>query len=171
MLLILTGVSTSWKTTLQKELMTRWWKSAINFTTREPRSEKERDEYVFIDKPTFMTKLINWDFIEHTDYNGEYYGASRFLPKGNVVMVLDPVGRAQVMSEYARKDLSLNTAYLSISKDTQMKRLEERHMSVRDIEARHKDYQWFHKTKFCLELDGEMEVGRAADIVEANMKT
>tara|TARA_R110000737_G_C14449145_1_gene462865 strand:- start:128 stop:334 length:207 start_codon:yes stop_codon:yes gene_type:complete len=68
-------------------------------------------------------------------------------------MVLDPVGRAQVMSEYARKDLSLNTVYLSIDKEVQLARLENRHMSVRDIEARHKDYQWFDKTKFCLEID------------------
>jgi len=54
-------------------MLERGWKRPINFTTRKPRSEREKDEYVFIDEKTFMTKFANGDFLEHTNFNGNYY--------------------------------------------------------------------------------------------------
>ena len=165
-LLIITAVSCWGKTTLQNELLERWYRSPINFTTRKPRSEKEKDEYVFITKSVFMKKLANGDFLEHTVPNWEYYWTSRFLPSGDIVLVLDPVGRAQVMEKYAREGLKVTTIYLNISPELQLERLEERRMSVIDIKARQKDFDWLSPTKFCLEIDWELNVSEIADIVE-----
>ena len=67
MIILITGVSASWKSTLQQRLVDSWeYKKPINFTTRQPRSEAEKDDYVFIDKNIFLKKLANWDFFEHT---------------------------------------------------------------------------------------------------------
>jgi len=170
-LLIITSPSAWGKTTLKNELVeNRGWKSAINFTTRQPRSEREKDDYVFIDKETFFKKLRNGDFLEHTSYQGEEYAVSRFLPKGNVVMVLDPIGRNQVMSKWAAEGLKVNTVYLEISPEEQRRRLEARvWVSVNDIRGRQKDFRWFDRTKFCLEIDWTRSVIDIADIVEDSL--
>lgn len=165
-LVVITSPSAWGKTTLQNELVERGWKSAINFTTRKPRSEKEKDEYVFINKKQFFTKLANGDFLEHTEFNWNYYWASRALPAGNVVMVLDPVGRDQIMEKYARAWIEVNTVYLNISPELQLERLEERRMSVADIKARQKDFDWMCPTKFCLEMDWDRDVTEIADSLE-----
>lgn len=163
---IITSPSAWGKTWLQNELVERWFKSPINFTTRKPRSEKEKDEYVFVTKKVFMRKLANGDFLEHTEFNGNYYWVSRFLPEWNVVMVLDPTGRSQIMERYARVWLEVATIYLNISPELQLARLEERRMSVIDIKARQKDFDWMSPTKFCLEINGDAPVEEIADIVE-----
>ena len=165
-LLIITWVSCSWKTTLQNELIERGWEKPINFTTRQPRSDREKDEYVFIDSKTFMRKFANGDFIEHTSFNWNYYWVSRCLPHGNTVIVLDPVGRGQIMEKMARAWVDVTTIYLDIPTEVQRERLEERRMSVNDIRARQKDYKWFDKTKFCMEMSWEEDVSLTADKIE-----
>lgn len=165
-LLIITWVSASGKTTLKDELVDRWWKSALNFTTRQPRMDKELDDYVFIDKETFFWKLEQWHFIEHTEFNWEHYAVSAFLPKGNVVTVLDPVGRNQIMEKFSRDWEEVNTVYIDIPPIVQKDRLEERRVSNLELRQRQADYNWFDRTKFCLELDGTLEVDKLADYVE-----
>jgi len=165
-LLLITWVSASGKTTLQNELLERGWKRPINFTTRKPRSEREKDEYVFIDVKTFMKKFANGDFLEHTCFDGNYYWVSRYLPQGNVCIVLDPIGRAQVMEKMARAWLEVTTLYINIPTEVQRQRLEERGCSVNELRARQKDYAWFDKTKFCMDADWEEDVQLAADKIE-----
>lgn len=168
-LLIISSPSAWGKTTLKDELVRRWWKSALSFTTRKPRSEREKDEYVFLTKRQFFDKLENWDFLEHTQFNWENYGVSKTLPEGNVVIVLDPVGRNQVMEQYARTGERLHTLYLDISPELQLERLEERRMSVIDIKARQKDFDWMSPTKFCMEMDWDEDVALIADEVEESI--
>ena len=118
-LVILTWPSWSGKTTLQQELLNRWWSRPLNFTTRKPRTKErienlsssppwedflseELDEYIFLTEWQYMKKLINWDFLEHTNWYGNWYWMSKFLPEWDVIAILDPVGRAQVMEKAAR---------------------------------------------------------------------
>jgi len=168
-LLILTWVSASGKTKAKEELVERWWKSAINFTTRKPRSDKEKDDYVFVDRKTFFKKLANGDFIEHTQFNWEEYAVSRCLPLGNVVTILDPVGRNQIMEKYTRAWIKVHTIYLNVNQEEQLRRLNDRNLSVTEIKERQLDYHWFDRTKFCLEIDNNWDepIEEIVDYIEA----
>lgn len=196
-IIIITGVSWSGKTTLQNELIERWWKKPINFTTRKPRDEvtikelrefridyenwwsnddkeydftsQELDEYVFIDRDTFFIKLRNWDFLEHTSSYGNHYGISKYLPSGKVVLVLDPIGRAQVMEFFSRIWLSAQTYYLEISQEVQAQRVSTRQLWEKDVIERARDYNWFYPTNKCKRINGCLDVKEIADFVENNI--
>lgn len=144
-LLIITWVSASGKTSIQEELLKRWWVRPINFTTRKPRSDEELDEYVFLDKDKYFIKLWKWDFLEHTNYNWNWYGVSKYLPNWNVCIVLDPVGREQVLEKIAREWLKYNVTcvYLEIDKKLQTERLNKRWDSPEQKKLRSVDFQWF----------------------------
>ncbi len=165
-LLIITSPSAWWKTTLQNELVKRGWKTPTNFTTRKPRSEKEKDEYVFITKKQFFEKLENGDFLEHTEYNNHFYAAGKHLPEGNVVLVADPVWRDMVMQMWARGWMNVKTVYINIDEETQLQRLEDRRTSVLDIKARQKDFNYMSPTSFCLEVEGTDNIEDIANEVE-----
>ena len=169
MILLITWVSTSWKTTLKEELVSRGWKSAINFTTREPRSDKEKDDYVFISKELFKNKADSWHFLEQTETYWTNYAVSKYLPEWNVVIVVDPVGREQIMEKLSREWVAFATVYLDITRAEQAKRLEVRWASINDINSREKDFQWFSETRFCIKIDGTKEVFDIANLVERNI--
>lgn len=186
-LVIITWVSWSGKTTIQDAMLKQWWARPINFTTRNPRTNnaleiddewdynsKELWEYIFITEDVFFKKLSNWDFIEHTNYNGNWYWISRCFPNNeNVCLVLDPIGREQVLEKLSREfeDINLVCVYLDIPRETQEQRLKVRWDSQEEIDKRIEDFNWFcpfwpwARTKYkWLLLDGETPV-------EENIKT
>lgn len=168
-LLLITWVSASWKTTLQEELLRRGWNRPINFTTRQPRSEAELDEYVFLTQEQFFDKLSKWHFLENTNYWGNFYAVSKHLPEGNIVIIVDPVWRAQIMEKVARElegEYELFTAYLNISIDEQVERLEKRWTVAMEISNRLKDFIWMHPTDWCKQLDGTKDIEQLADELE-----
>ena len=156
MLLIITSPSGWGKTTLKNALLEQWWNDTLNFTTREPRSEREKDEYVFVTKDVFMKKFANWDFLETTEFNWELYWASKYLPEWNVVTILDPVGRNQIMEKFARDGKKVVTVYLNIWEEEQYRRLVERGSSIDEINTRQKDLDWMSPTKFCYVINWEL---------------
>ena len=197
-LVIITGVSWSWKTTLQNELINRGWVRPINFTTRSPRNEKtkeelrqnkadwesdekiggvaftsdELDEYVFLTKKQFLKKLANGDFMESTNWYGNFYWVSKYLPKNEkVCVILDPVGRQQVMAKAAMDWWRIISFYIYIDEDEQYRRLsEERRSSIEDINERLKDNLHFFPTPNCILLNGETSIKTNCDIIEANFR-
>jgi len=60
----------------------------------------------------------------------------------------------------------VTTIYINIPPEVQQKRLEERGCSVNELRARQKDYKWFDKTKFCIEVDWTEDVQLTADKIE-----
>ena len=181
-IVIITWVSASWKTTLQNELLNRWWARPINFSTRNARTNNaysidedwdynsdELSEYVFLDKKTFAKKLINWDFIESTQYWGNLYWVSghSFLEwYGNLCVILDPVWRAQVMEALNRIWIEYETYYIYIDEETQIERLRKRWDSSEEISKRKRDFNWFHPTNKCVRLNGKLDAKTLADIIE-----
>ena len=172
-LVIITWISASWKTTVQQELEWRGWLKPINFTTREPRSDRELDEYVFLSREQFFKKLKNDDFLETTSYNWNNYWISKHIFKDDdsqedMCVVLDPIWRATVLEKVVRWELECNltTVYLDCSKDLQRKRLEERWDSVLEIRNRTKDSEWFHSIPWDLILISDFTVEEIADKIE-----
>jgi len=180
-IVILTWVSCSWKTSLQEELITKhWWARPLNFTTRKPRDKealtkideegdfcsKELDEYVFLTEDTFFKKLRNGDMLEYTNYMWKRYWVSSIIPKWkDVCIVLDPVGRNQVMEYYTRKGRSVETYYIEINKDKQIERLTNRWDNEKQILSRKKDFEWFSPTIKCKRLNGAKDTDVLASTI------
>ena len=176
---LITWVSASSKTTLLNELMKRGWKRPLNFTTRKPRTEdareideegdyfsKELDEYVFINKATFLKKLWNGDFLENVNYWGNFYWVSSNMPEGNVCIILDPAGRAQATAYLKLRGYNVTTVYIDIWRETQAQRLLNRGDSDEEMWKRKQDFEWFMPTPKCIRLNGVMDSSVLADIIE-----
>lgn len=154
-LLLITWVSASWKTTLQEELLRRWWSRPYNFTTREPRSDAELDEYVFLSKEQFLFKLKKWDFLEFTTYWWNFYWVSRALLWNKISIIVDPIWRGQIIEKVYREKLpyKIKTVFLEIDKKTQRERLNKRWDIEEEIKKRALDFNFFYPTPNCLILD------------------
>ena len=173
-LVIITGISGSWKTTIQDKLLSRWWVRPINFTTRKPRSDSELDEYVFLDTDVYFEKMKRWDFLECTNYNGNWYGISSTLPKWDVCIVLDPIGREQVLEKLTRTypDVKPICIYLDLAEELQQSRLQKRWDSDEQITARKRDNKWFSPSRDSVILNADNNVEALADeICEIFKKT
>ena len=105
----ITGPSCSGKTTLEKELQHRHgFLRACSHTTRKPRmGEVENGDYYFVSKGTFKNMLRMDQFIEHTEFAGEFYGMSdkeinNLAMLGEpIVIVCDPEGLGQITARCA----------------------------------------------------------------------
>jgi guanylate kinase len=160
---IITWVSGSWKSTLQQELLDRWFKRPNNFTTREIRWDYELDEYVFINEERYMFLLKEWAFLEHTNYNGNWYWVSSTLPDWNIAIVLDPVGRAQVQEKLARAWIECVTVFLDITPELQDERLSKRWDTEEDRKRRTNDFLWMLPTTKCRVYDWNLPANEIAD--------
>ena len=93
-MIVLTGASASGKTVTALDLQKRHGLvKAITTTTREKRvGETDGVEYFFITKEEFQKRLSENKFVEHSIYNGNYYGCGKDQVADNKVIVLDPNG-------------------------------------------------------------------------------
>lgn len=167
-IVLLTGDSASWKTTLLEVLYERGWKRVINFTTRKPRSDEELDDYVFITKDQFETKLKNGDFLENVEYNWNYYAISKFIPEWDIAIIVEPNWRKQIMEAHKEWKLAwkLTTYFLSVDKELQRERLTRRWDDPVDIEKRMKDN--FKPTETCIILNWAEDTKLLATLIENN---
>lgn len=79
-LIVISGPSGSGKDSIcerLKEYNDNFWLS-VSCTTRKPRKGEENGvDYFFLEKDEFERKIGNGDFLEYTDYNGNYYGTPK----------------------------------------------------------------------------------------------
>lgn len=79
-LIVISGPSGSGKDSIcerLKEYNDNFWLS-VSCTTRKPRKGEENGvDYFFLEKDEFERKIENGDFLEYTDYNGNYYGTPK----------------------------------------------------------------------------------------------
>ena len=93
-MIVLTGASASGKTVTALDLQNRYGLvKAITTTTREKRvGETNGVEYFFVTKEEFQKRLSENKFVEHSLYNGNFYGCSIDQISDNKIVVLDPNG-------------------------------------------------------------------------------
>ena len=139
----------------------------INFTTRQPRSNTELDEYVFLTKDQFHCKEDNGDFAETTRYNGNYYGVTKFIDKTkNNVVVQTPAGREIFLQFAAENGIKFRSVFLTLDEKTMDYRLGiKRRSSFTEIQERKRDLEVMQPTKFCAIIDGRDEVEKVAEEV------
>lgn len=93
MLYAIVGPSGAGKTTLQKMMEDRGAKGIISTTSRPMRpGERDGVDYDFLSRDDFERKIDNDEFVEHTEYDGNYYGVSsdnimRALESGKTMLL------------------------------------------------------------------------------------
>ena len=134
-MIVLSGASASGKTEAAKMLMGKYGvQKAITTTTRPMRiHEVNGRDYFFVSKEQFE-KLIQEDrFVEHTVYNGNYYGSTKDQIANDRVVVIDLEG----LKSYSRlNDKRIVTFYLDTCEDIRYKRMLERGDKEEDAKRR-----------------------------------
>ena len=130
-LFILSGPSTSGKSTIEKELADCGLVRAISYTTRPKRENESDDAYHFISKEYFDHLADQGFFAESTVFDTKCYGMSRrelkeCMEKGNTVIVADPVGAMQLRTWAQRENYEAVNFLLTASHDVIVARLTDR---------------------------------------------
>jgi len=129
---IISAPSGSGKSTLVNELRVRvtGLDFSISYTTRPTRgSEQSGREYFFVTRPEFEAMVANDEFLEHAQFDGNYYGtARRFLreaeERGNDLLLdIDVQGAAQIKGKIPH---AVSIFILPPSRDKLEKRLRKR---------------------------------------------
>ena len=155
--LILTWVSWSWKTTVMRGLLNAYpllYSRPIQYTTRQPRNENEKDEYVFLTTPQFTRKLVNWDFIEYIEYNKELYAIWKYFDTTKTnIFIAEPVGRAALKKFFNLNDIPFVSVYINVDEEEITRRLESRGSPVHEIDLRLRDFKYFSSSNWDIEVD------------------
>lgn len=124
-MIILVGASASGKTEVAKLLAKRYGiVKAITTTTRSMRvGERDGVDYFFITKEEFLKRKASNNFVETTQYNGNYYGCSKSQIEDTKAVIVDPNG---LKSFLKLNNPSVVTFYLHASDDVRAKRMRSR---------------------------------------------
>lgn len=96
--IVICGPSGSGKSTLLRRLLAEHkdrFTFTVSHTTRSPRKgELDGREYHFVNLPTMLQMINHNEFIEHTNFSGNYYGTSKravsdALQKGGTHLILE----------------------------------------------------------------------------------
>ena len=109
LLVVLSGPSGSGKDSVLGELSEGIddLEISISLTTRQKRPwEYDGTHYYFVDRAYFEEKLRNGEILEHTQYNGNYYGTPKstideWLSQGKtVILIIEVEGAANIRALY-----------------------------------------------------------------------
>ena len=142
-MIVLSGASASGKTEAAKMLMSKYGiTKAITTTTRSMRhNEKNGRDYFFVTKQRFEEMIKEDLFVEHTLYNGNYYGSTKDQIADNRSVVIDLEG----LKSYSKlNDKRIVTFYLSTSEEVRYKRMLERGDNKIDAEKRLENDRFLH---------------------------
>jgi guanylate kinase len=134
-LIILVGPSGSGKSTAERALTAHGFQRGISLTTRAPRAgEAEGVDYHFVAPAAFEALEALDGLADHIVVGDTHYGLARTevdaqLATGPVVLVLEPVGIAQVKRHYPGR---VTTVYLKPPSSTT---LQQRRQARGDSEA------------------------------------
>ena len=101
LLIIISGVSGVGKSEVMKRLLTYPElniQKLITTTTRPPRTgEINGQDYYFVSREEFLKSIKNNQFLEHIEYNNNYYGTSlnsleKSLLTKNILLIIDVRG-------------------------------------------------------------------------------
>lgn len=166
--IIFTGVSGSWKTTLMNKLVNeRDAVRPIQFTTRKPRNDNELDEYVFLTKEQFITKLENGDFIEYVYYNWEYYAITKYFDRNvSNIFIVEPTWKSQIIKYFKSKWIKYISFFIELSEENAKERMENRWDTVQKIESRLEDFKYFCPEANDIVLDWRISIEKLSAIVK-----
>ena len=134
-MIVLCGASASGKTVTALDLQKRHGLvKAITTTTRDKRvGETDGVEYFFVTKEEFQKRLAENKFVEHSLYNGNFYGCGIDQVSDNKIVVLDPNGLHAFLK---LKDKNVVSFLLIADEKTRQKRMVSRGDKPENVASR-----------------------------------
>ena len=134
-MIVLCGASASGKTVTALDLQKRHGLvKAITTTTREKRvGETDGVEYFFVTKEEFQKRLSENKFVEHSLYNGNFYGCGIDQVSDNKIVVLDPNGLHAFLK---LKDKNVVSFLLIADEKTRRERMVSRGDKLENVTSR-----------------------------------
>ncbi len=134
-MIILIGPSASGKTEIAKTLIKNFnYKKFVTTTTRSIRVGEINDiDYHFVSIGEFKNKIENDQFIEYTQYNGNYYGSTKDEISDDKIIILEPNGFLKFKSLNIKSMVSF---FVECPKDVRKERMIERQDKEEDIKRR-----------------------------------
>ena len=121
-MIVLAGASASGKTEVAKMLSSKYGiVKVITTTTRDMRvGEVNGRDYFFVSKEKFQEMIKEDRFVEHTIYNGNFYGSTKDQINQNKCIVVDPAG---LKAYIALNNPNIYTFFLDSEEETRKKRM------------------------------------------------
>lgn len=121
-MIVLVGASASGKTEVAKMLAKKYGIVKMITTTTRPMRIGEQDgkDYFFVSRQEFEKRIKENRFVEHTVYNGNFYGSGRDQIGINKCIVVDPKGLSAFIN---LKDPNIYTFLLTANEDTRYERM------------------------------------------------
>ena len=120
-ILILAGPSAVGKTTVMKEMLSRYpeFEFIRSATTRAPRGDEHDGEYIYLTVPEFKSRIENGEMLEHTEYSGNFYGTpsseiDRIFSEGKIPLLILDINGVRSIKE---KERSFKTVAFYITAD------------------------------------------------------
>jgi len=121
-MIVLVGASASGKTEVAKMLAKKYGIVKMITTTTRPMRIGEQDgkDYFFVSRQEFEKRIKENRFVEHTVYNGNFYGSGRDQIGINKCIVVDPKGLSAFIN---LNDPNIYTFLLTANEDTRYDRM------------------------------------------------
>jgi guanylate kinase len=123
-MIIIIGCAGSGKSTIEKELVKKGYKKITSYTSRPIRNnETDHIDYHFLTEEEFQKRFSNGFFVEHTKYNGWFYGIAKNDCDDNAIAVVEPYGFRQLKS---KKELNVFSIFIDVPERVRLKRMVDR---------------------------------------------
>lgn len=97
--IILVGKAASGKDYVRKMLESKGGKYGVSCTSRSAREGESEKDYIFVSKEDFEEKIKNNEFVQHCEFNGNYYGTLKKTFEDCDVFVMSPEGISKLSPE------------------------------------------------------------------------
>ena len=130
-MIIIIGCAGAGKSTIEKELEKRGYKKITSYTSRPIReNEYNHVDYHFLKEDEFKEKLELESFVEHTKYNGWFYGIAKEDCCTDGLVVVEPYGFRQLKS---KKELNIFSIFIDVPERVRLKRMVDRGDNIIEI--------------------------------------
>lgn len=165
-IIIISGISASGKTTIQREMTKNGYHKVITSTTRKPRieeGEKHGVDYNFYNIEEFLNKKENNDFVETEKHGENYYGTEWNALKNEETIpcaILEPKGAKNLKEILKKEGWNAYTVWVDCPIDVAIERIRTR--DAEDPVALEKrlnlmntvEIEWAGYMKYDLKIDG-----------------
>ena len=137
LLITLTGISGSGKTTMLKRLQEEHdFHKVITCTTREPRladNEVHGEDYYFLSKEEFKDQVKKGNFVENEEFDGNFYGTrwSEISDDKTVpVAILEPNGAMNIKEILKSQNYKVINVFIDCPPELAIERITKRDASI-----------------------------------------
>lgn len=184
-LIILSGPSGVGKGAIIAKLFADKWLNlaySVSMTTRKPRN-KEQDgiNYFFVDVSTFLNHVKGNDFLEYTNFIGNYYGTSKSYVLNlqnqgyNVILEIEVDGASQVLKNYEhRNDIMsifiMPPSYQELEQRIRMRASESEAIIEKRLNKAKEEFKVQHEYDYIVINDDlDIAVKEITDIIKNNI--